>query len=94
MASSDLLAQIQAGRKLKKATTNDRSAPAVDGKSSGGGGGGGRPAPSGGGGLGGIAAAIGAQSAAAGGMLSAGGAKLKPVANAALGMHLIYVMRS
>jgi WAS/WASL-interacting protein len=31
MASSALLAQIQAGRALKKTVTNDRSAPAVDG---------------------------------------------------------------
>jgi hypothetical protein len=30
MASSELLKQIQAGKSLKKAATNDRSAPAVD----------------------------------------------------------------
>jgi WH2 motif len=37
MASSELLKQIQAGRKLKHADTNDRSAPLVDTpKSSGG----------------------------------------------------------
>lgn len=37
MASSELLKQIQAGKKLKRAETNDRSAPQVDTpKSSGG----------------------------------------------------------
>jgi hypothetical protein len=84
MASADLLAAIQSGKKLKKAVTVDKSAPAIDSKA-GGGGGGGRAPPAGGGGMGGIAAAISAGHAA-GGMLSAGGAKLKPAANQALGM--------
>lgn len=40
MASSELLQQIQAGKRLKKAETNDRSTPQVE-KPKGGGGGGG-----------------------------------------------------
>jgi hypothetical protein len=39
MASSALLDQIQAGKRLKKAETRDRSAPVIDAKPSGGGGG-------------------------------------------------------
>jgi len=66
MASSDLLKAIQAGKKLKKAETNDRSAPSVDSKPSG---------PSGGGG-GGMGAAVGRASSgpttAAGGGLGGG----------------------
>ncbi|KAF8558757.1 hypothetical protein OG21DRAFT_1595063 [Imleria badia] len=45
MASSELLKQIQAGRKLKKAETNDRSAPLVDSKPGGAGAGAGPRAP-------------------------------------------------
>lgn len=40
MASADLLKQIQAGRSLKKAVTNDRSVPQIEGKKAGGGAGG------------------------------------------------------
>jgi hypothetical protein len=87
MASAELLASIQAGKRLKKATTNDRSAPAVDTKPAGGAGRG-APAGGGGGGLGGIAAAIAHSAPQAGGMLVAGGAKLKPMASSALGLSL------
>lgn len=38
MASSELLKQIQAGKRLKKSVTNDRSAPLVEGSKGGGGG--------------------------------------------------------
>jgi hypothetical protein len=90
MASSELLAQIQSGKRLKKAVTNDRSAPQVDtAKGAGGGAGRGSAASGGGGpGLGGIAAAIAHNAPQAGSMLLAGGAKLKPLANAALGISV------
>lgn len=75
MASSELLQQIQAGKKLKKAQTNDRSAPVLDAPRGGGGGGGGgsvrAPAgPSGG----------GAGPPQLGGLFAGGMPKLKPAA--------------
>ena len=82
MATSALLQQIQAGKALKKATTNDRSTPIVDAKPVGGGGGAIRMAPSAsgsstgaGGGGGGGAFGGGPQ---LGGLFANGMPKLKP----------------
>ncbi|KAI0027358.1 hypothetical protein K488DRAFT_61824 [Vararia minispora EC-137] len=77
MASSELLKQIQAGKRLKKAETNDRSAPALDSKPSGGGGGGARAG--GGGGVGAPSLGGGRETGPQLGGLFAGGIpKLKP----------------
>ena len=88
--SSALLAEIQAGKRLKKAETNDRSAPALDGGSRGGGG---ASRPSGG--IGGIGAALAAQSAGSGasaggppqlgGLFAGGMPKLKPAGQSNFG---------
>lgn len=84
MASSELLKQIQAGKSLKKAVTNDRSAPALDKPKGGGGGIGGM---SGGGGGPSLASSGGSPLAAAmagggppqlGGLFAGGMPKLKP----------------
>ena len=85
MASSELLQQIQAGKKLKKAQTNDRSAPAID-TAKGGGGGGGvsrAPAPSMGGGGGG--GGMGGGPPQLGGLFAGGMPKLKPAGSGNLG---------
>lgn len=84
MASSELLSQIQAGRKLKKAVTVDKSGPAIEGvKTSvggGGGGGGGGGIGGGGGGGGGIGSALGGGGGPPqlGGLFAGGMPKLKP----------------
>lgn len=88
MASSELLKQIQAGKSLKKAVTNDRSGPQLDG---------GKKGPSvggGGGGGGGFSAPSLPSSASAGpgppqlgGLFAGGIPKLKPAGSGAPGMY-------
>ena len=100
MASAELLKQIQGGKSLKKAVTNDRSTPLIDGKKAGGGGGGGGRV----GGVGIGSAAVppvsgrsnGASSTPAGGgggppqlggLFAGGMPKLKPAAATATSKH-------
>ena len=82
MASSELLAQIQAGKRLKKTETSDRSAPAIE-KPKGGGGG-----LSSGGSSAGSAAGIGVGAGGPpqlGGLFAGGMPKLKPAGQSNLG---------
>ncbi|KAJ3472646.1 hypothetical protein NLI96_g13299 [Meripilus lineatus] len=87
MASSELLKQIQAGKRLKKAETNDRSAPALD-KPKGGGGGGGIGSGGGGGGPS-LASAMGGGPPQLGGLFAGGMPKLKPAGSSGPGMYLL-----
>ena len=83
---SALLQQIQSGKKLKEAVTNDRSGPALDGKSGGGrgggGGGGGGGLSSGGGGAP-SAPPIGGGPPQLGALFAGGMPKLKPAGSSA-----------
>ena len=88
MASSELLKQIQAGKSLKKAVTNDRSGPAIGGSKSGGGGtvgGAGHSAPT--------ITSAGAGSAGPpqiGGLFSGGIPKLKPAGSSGSSLDMRY----
>lgn len=88
MASSALLQQIQAGKKLKKAETHDRSAPIID-TPKGGGGGGGSVGRAGGGASPMIAAGGGGPPQLAG-LFAGGMPKLKPAGQNNLGIRRLF----
>ena len=86
MASSALLQEIQAGKRLKQAKTNDRSAPAVEiAKGGGGGGGGGGRNVVSSGSASGMPAAGGPPQL--GGLFAGGMPKLKPAGQNNLGSY-------
>ena len=88
MASSELLKQIQAGKKLKKAETNDRSTPLIDAKP-----GGGSRGPTAASSIGKASSSPPVPSAGAGGppqlgsLFSGGVPKLKPAGQSNLGSY-------
>lgn len=84
--SSELLKQIQAGKRLKKAETHDRSAPIVEPPKTNFSGGGGAPTSSGGGGSSSISAMGGGGGPPQlGGLFAGGMPKLKPAGQSNLG---------
>ena len=90
MASSELLKQIQAGKKLKKTETIDKSKPMIEGvktaiSGGGGGGGGGGASSGGGGGLGSVMGGGGGGGGPPqlGGLFAGGFPTLKPAAGGA-----------
>jgi hypothetical protein len=85
MASAELLKQIQSGKRLKKAETNDRSAPLVDSKPTGGGGGIGAAAAARAGGASVASPSVGGPPQL-GGLFAGGMPKLKPAGQSNLGM--------
>lgn len=84
MASAELLKQIQSGKRLRKADTNDRSVPLIDSKASGGGAGIGAAAAARVGGASSSTAAGGPPQL--GGLFAGGIPKLKPAGQSNLGI--------
>lgn len=87
--SSELLKQIQAGKRLKKAETHDRSAPIVEAPKSQLGGGNAAPSTSSG-----IGGGVGAGPPQLAGLFAGGMPKLKPAGQSNLGKSQRFMERS